>query len=139
MTVHSLRTMLPWLALAAIGGVAAWLRYGLIESSTLAQLCGDAASPWWCTWRQWLVLGFLYNVYGIAALLAALIALLSPRPAVAWLASALGLFALVLYCFQSGAIALLVGALRLLRTQVPATAPPTMQDRPRERDIQRQP
>ena len=139
MTARVLRTVLPWLALAAFGSAAAWLRYGLIESSHLAQLCSGAGSPWWCTWRQWLVLGFLHNVYGVVALLTALLALLSRRLAVAWLASALGLFALVLYCFQSGAFALLIGSLRLLRAQVPPTAPPGVQDRPRERDIQRQP
>lgn len=137
MTNRALRTLLPWLALAAIGGAATWLRYGLIESSHLAQLCGEAASPWWCSWRQWLVLGFLHNAYGAAALLTALFAMLWRRPAAAWLAAALGLFALVLYCFQSGAIALLIGSLRLLRLQT--QAPPGIQDRPRERDIQRQP
>jgi hypothetical protein len=137
MTARALRPLLPWLALVAIGGAAAWLRYGLIESSHLAQLCGDADSPWWCSWRQWLVLGFLHNVYGAAALFMALTAMLSRQLSVAWLATALGLFALVLYCFQSGAIALLIGSLRMLRVQ--AQAPPGMQDRPRERDIQRQP
>jgi hypothetical protein len=83
------------------------------------------------------VLGFLHNVYGATALLTALFAMLSRRLAVAWLAAALGLFALVLYGFQSGAIALLIGSLRLLR--LPAQAPPGIQDRPGERDIQRQP
>ncbi|HUH31324.1 MAG TPA: hypothetical protein VLZ55_08170 [Rhodanobacter sp.] len=139
MTTRIARTVLPWLALVAIGSAAAWLRYGLIESSTLGQLCSEAGSPWWCSWRQALVLGFLHNVYGSAALVAALLAMVSRRGAVAWLASALGLFALVLYCFQSGAIALLIGSLRLLRAQVPPSAPPGLQDRPGKRDIQRQP
>ncbi len=137
MTRQVWRMAAPWLALAAIGSAAAWLRYGLIEPSAMAQLCGDVGSPWWCTWRQWLVLGFLHNVYGIVALIAAVIAIFSQRRAVAWLAAALGLFALELYCFQTGAIALLIGSLRLLRVQ--AQAPPTAQDRPRQHDVQRQP
>lgn len=131
---------MPWLALAIVGGTATWLRYGLIEASHLAQFCNQAGSPLWCSWRQWLVLGFLHNIYGSVALVAAAIAIFSRRVAVAWLAAALGLFALVLYCFQSGAIALLIGALRLLRIQAQVgTPPPGVQDRPRERDIQRQP
>lgn len=137
MMAPSMRVIWPWLALAAVGLGATWLRYGLVESSTLAPLCSDGAGPWWCSWRQGLVLGFLHNVYGVAALLMALLAILLPRTGVAWLAAALGLFALVLYCFQSGAIALLIGALRLLRAQ--AQTPPGLQDRPRERDVQHQP
>ena len=141
MTNRRVRTAMPWLALVAMGGLSAWLRYGLIESSQLAQLCDVAGSPLWCTWRQWLVLGFLHNIYGTVALVAAIIAVFSQRLAAAWLAAALGLFALVLYCFQSGAIALLIGALRLLRVQAElgVPPPPTVQDRPGKRDIQRQP
>lgn len=141
MTNRRVRIAMPWLALAAVGGITAWLRYGLIESSQLAQLCDVAGSPLWCTWRQWLVLGFLHNIYGSVALVATVVAVFSQRLAVAWLAAALGLFALVLYCFQSGAIALLIGALRLLRiqAQVGISPPPTVQDRPGKRDIQRQP
>ena len=141
MTNRRVRTAMPWLALVAMGGLSAWLRYGLIESSQLAQLCDVAGSPLWCTWRQWLVLGFLHNIYGTVALVAAIIAVFSQRLDAAWLAAALGLFALVLYCFQSGAIALLIGALRLLRVQAElgVPPPPTVQDRPGKRDIQRQP
>ena len=139
MTLRVTRTLGPWLALVVIGMGAAWLRYGLIESSHIGQLCGEASSPLWCTWRQWLVLGFLHNIYGVAAVTAAAVAMFSRsrRLSVAWLAAALGLFALVLYCFQTGAIALLIGSLRLLRVQ--AQLPPTLQDRPRQRDTQRQP
>ncbi len=137
MTARVLRTTGPWVALVLVGMTAAWLRYGLIESSVIGQQCGTVASPLWCTWRQWLVVGFLHNVYGVVALVTAVIAIFSRRLGVAWLAAALGLFALVLYCFQSGAIALLIGSLRLLRVQ--ARAPPTAQDGPRQRDVQRQP
>ena len=137
MTARPLRTAGPWLALAVIGMAAAWLRYGLIESSAIGQQCAAVSSPLWCIWRQWLVLGFLDDVYGVVALVTAGVAIFSRRVGVAWLAAALGLFALVLYCFQSGAVALLIGSLRLLRVQ--AQMPPTEQDGPRQRDIQRQP
>lgn len=135
------RRALPWLLLLLIAFVAAALRYGLIEPSEMAQRCGSAHNPAWCAWRQLLVLGFLHNVYGIAALIAAGWALLWRRPWVAWLAAALGVFALELYCFQSGALALLIGCLRLLRLQAQALPrlPPAEQGRPRDRQVQSQP
>ncbi|MEO8748628.1 MAG: hypothetical protein ABI379_13395 [Rhodanobacter sp.] len=128
---------LPWLALLAVGGAAAWLRYGLIQPGHIAALCGDAGSPWWCPLRQWLVLGFLDDVYGVLALVVAAWALFSRRRAVAWLAAALGLFALELYCYQAGALALLAGCLRLLRLQ--ARLSPIVQYRPGQREVQHQP
>lgn len=131
------RRTLPWLLLLTVGAITLWIRYGLIESSAMGQLCSDAHSPWWCSWRQLLVLGFLHNVYGIVALIVAVLALLQRRLWVAWLAAALGLFALELYCFQTGALALLVGSLRLLRLQ--ANTAPVAPDRPRDSQTQPQP
>ena len=132
-----LRMALPWLGISVVGAMAAWLRYGLIESPAMALACDAAAAPWWCAARQALVLGFLHDVYGIAALLAAACALLVRGVPMAWLAAALGLFALELYGFQSGALALLVGSLCLLRAQM--RPEPATQDRPRQRDVQPQP
>lgn len=132
-----LRTALPWLGIGMIGALAAWLRYGLIESPAMALACDAASAPWWCAARQALVLGFLHDVYGIAALLAAACALVVRGAPAAWLAAALGLFALELYGFQSGALALLLGSLCLLRAQ--ARRQPAAQDRPRQRDVQPQP
>lgn len=129
--------LLPWLGLLAVGLATAWLRYGLIQPSHIAALCGDAGSPVWCIWRQWLVLGFLHDVYGVAALIVAAVALVSRHRAVAWLAAAVGLFALELYCYQTGALALLVGCLRLLRLQ--AGALPGAQYRPGQGEVQAQP
>jgi hypothetical protein len=137
MSRSAIANLLPWLALLAVGLATAWLRYGLIQPSHVAALCGDAGSPAWCTWRQWLVLGFLHDVYGVLALVAAALALFSRRPAVAWLAAALGLFALGLYCYQAGALAFLVGCLRLLRLQ--AGTSPGAQYRPGQGEVQGQP
>ena len=123
---------------------AAWLRYDLIESSAIGQLCSGEHSPAWCEWRQWLVLGFQHHaygvtVYGVAALAAAAMALLWKHPSTAWLAAALGMFALELYCFEPGALALLIGCLRLLRLQALPSTPPLGQHRPRDRQIQAKP
>ena len=131
----------PWLLLALVGVGAAALRHGLIENSAMGQLCGAADNPWWCTVRQWLVLGFLHDIYGIAALIAAAAALLRRSAGLAWLAAALGAFALELYCFEAGALALLIGCLRLLRRQAtpPRSAPPAEQHRHGQQQVQPQP
>ncbi|MEO9214576.1 MAG: hypothetical protein ABI227_02840 [Rhodanobacter sp.] len=127
----------PWVLLLAIALATAGLRYGLIESSAIGQLCGASHAPSWCSGRQWLVLGFLHNVYGVVALIVAALALLRQRSWLAWLAAALGVFALELYCFEAGALALLIGCLRLLRLQ--ARAAPVEQHRQRQQQIHSQP
>lgn len=136
-----LKIALPWLLLVAVAAGAAALRYGLIERSVMGQLCGGADSPLWCTGRQWLVLGFLHDVYGIAALVATALALLRKSIWLAWLAAALGVFALELYCVEAGALAFLVGCLRLLRGQAqrPRTLPPADQHRRGQQQVQPEP
>lgn len=127
-----------WLALLAVGLGAAAVRFGLIESSAIGQLCGSGHGPAWCTLRTWLVLGFLHHVYGVLALAALLPAWLFRRPALAWLAAALGVFALQLYGAEAGALALLLGSLRLLRLQADARTP-RVPHRPGQQQVQRQP
>jgi hypothetical protein len=124
------RWVWPWALLLAVALATAWLRYGLIESQAIGQQCEAVAAPTWCGLRQWLILGFLYHVYGVAALLIAVLSLLSQRRWLAWLAAALGMFAFQLYCFEIGAVALLIGCLRLLRLQ--ARAAPVDQHRQRQ-------
>lgn len=128
----------PWLLLLAVGLGATVLRFRLIESSAIGQFC-SSHDPWWCSVRTALVLGFLHNVYGVAALLGTLLALRSKRPALAWLAAALGVFAMQLYCVETGALALLIGSLRLLRLQANACSAPVEQHRQRQQQVQSQP
>ena len=132
---------LPWLLLLAFGFVAAGLRFHLIESTAIADLCGSGQYSPWCNTRRLLILGFHHHaydvsVYGVAALMAAALALWSKQVWIAWLAAVLGVFALQLYCFEPGALALLIGCLRLLRLQ---SLPPGEQHRQREQQIQSQP
>ncbi len=141
-----LRLALPWLLLLAVGMIAAWLRYGLIEPSAMTELCGGSHNPAWCDWRQWLVQGFQHHaygvtVYGVVALAASALALRWKQPWLAWLAAALGAFALELYCYEAGALALLIGCLRLLRMQAQMLpgAPPVEQNRRRDGQVQSQP
>lgn len=132
------RSAMPWLLLLLVTLAATGLRFGVIESSAIGQQCGGSHAPGWCVLRQWLVLGFLHNVYGGAALLATAAAFVSGRIWLAWLAAALGAFALVLYGFVAGALALLLGCLRLLRLQAARVAP-VEQHRPRHQQINAEP
>ncbi|HEY8586358.1 MAG TPA: hypothetical protein VIL60_06450 [Rhodanobacter sp.] len=138
MTGAGARRLWPWLALLLLALLVAWLRYGVIEPATMAQQCGNSVEPWWCAWRQWLVLGFLHNIYGLAALAATALALLRPSVGAAWLAAALGILAVQLYCFEAGALAVLVGCLRLLRLQATRAAP-IDQHRHRQQQVHDQP
>ncbi|MBD8899451.1 hypothetical protein [Rhodanobacter sp. DHG33] len=115
-----IRALIPWLLIALVGLGAAWLRYGLIEQPALADLCTSTQAPAWCPLRQALVMGFLYEVYGIAAVIVAALSLLRRTRALAWLAAALGAFALQLYNCEPGALALLIGCLRLVHLSAPS-------------------
>jgi hypothetical protein len=116
-TRRSMRLALPWLLVIVAGLLAAWLRYGLVQPPEFAHRCGAGTGPAWCPLRLLAVKGFLSYAYGWAALAAAALALCWKRRFAAWLAAALGAFALVMYCPDAGAPALLVGCLRLLRLQ----------------------
>jgi len=112
---------LPWLLMILVGLFAAWLRYGFIEAPALAHLCEDGNPPAWCGAHQLVVIGFNSYGYGIAAIIATVLALLANKPWLAAVATTLGIFALVMYCYDAGAIALLIGSLRLLRLQANRT------------------
>jgi hypothetical protein len=113
-----LKLSLPWVLLALAAALAIAVRYAFIEPPAFAHLCeGGSNDPSWCGLRQAIVLGFISYGYGYAALATAALALLWKQPFVAWLSAALGFFALLLYCYEAGALALLIGSLRLLRWQ----------------------
>jgi hypothetical protein len=138
---QTVQTLLPWLLLVLIGLVAAWLRYDFIEPAALAHMCdaGNATIPASCGFRHAVVFGFNTYTFGFVALAGMAIALLSKNRFLAWLAAALGVFAVIMYCYYAGALALLVGCLRFLRLQadrMPARIDP---DRQRNRKIQTQP
>lgn len=140
MTARRLLTLLPWLLIIAIGLLSAWLRYGFIELAPLAHRCDDANAPMWCGARQFIVIGFNSYGFGIAALLVTVPALILEKPWLACLAAALGVFALTLYCYYAGAVALLVGCLRLVRLQANAAmATPRHPHRQGDGKVQSQP
>lgn len=113
----SLRVALPWTVIVAVALVAGLLRYGFIEPSDLGHACDAKDGPWWCMPRNVIVQGFLSYGYGYAAVLAALVAVFWRNTFTATLAASLGVVALQLYCYEGGALALLIGSLRLVRLQ----------------------
>jgi hypothetical protein len=113
----SLRAALPWAVIIVVALAAAWLRYGFIEPSDMAHACEGASAPWWCETRTLIVQGFLSYGYGYVAVLMALVALFWRNTTAAVLAASFGVIALQLYCYEGGALALLIGALRLARLQ----------------------
>ena len=115
--MQALRLLWPWLLLAAVGATATWLRYGWIEQSSAAQACLAGAGGVACALRAFAVAHFLDYGFGYAAIIGAVLALLWRHALAAWLAAAAGLLALILYCAEPGALALLVGVLRLVRAQ----------------------
>lgn len=119
----SLRAALPWVVIVLVALAATVLRYGFIEPADAAHACDGADGPWWCTTRNLIVQGFLTYTYGYAAVLMALVALFSRSTVSAVLAASLGVIALQLYCYEGGALALLIGALRLVRVQYDQTRP----------------
>lgn len=131
---------LPWFLLLIFGLFAAWLRYGFIEPPELAHLCDDANGPAWCGVRTAIVLGFNSYGFGIAAIVVTALSLIWKKPWLAWLATALGVLAVILYCYYPGAIALLIGSLRLVRLQTNSMMmTPGHPDRHGNRQIQTQP
>jgi hypothetical protein len=132
--------LLPWLLILAVGLLTMWLRYGFIEPPALAHLCDDLNTrPASCSARTFIVIGFNSYGFGIAALVATALTLVMKKPAIAWLAAALGMFAVIMYCYYAGAVALLIGCLRLLRLQVNRVATPRHPHRNGNREVHGQP
>ena len=142
---RTLYLVLPWLLVLVFGAAACVLRYGLVESTDVARVC-DTGQALTCELRHWTVLGFItgnifgwpIGIFGWVAMAATALALSWKKFPLAWLATATGLVAVVLYCFVPGALALLVGCLRMVRLQS-SRATPGDQHRATEGQVHAQP
>lgn len=119
----ALRIALPWLFIVLAGLAAALVRYMFIEPANLAHLCDESGGPAWCGIRQAIVVAFYSYGLGYAALAATVLALVWKHPVPACLAGMLGFIALVMYCYEAGALALLIGSLRLIRLRANCLIP----------------
>jgi predicted membrane channel-forming protein YqfA (hemolysin III family) len=102
-------------------GYAFYMRYLVIEQSTVSLACEGGAKSWLCTSRTIVTALFTYTVFGWTALLVAALNLLRPSLVLFAVAIAATCFGLVLY--NCGLAALAAGLLVLsLARRAPAAA-----------------
>ena len=101
-------------------GYALYLRYLVIEQSTVGLACEAGLRTWLCFTRKTVIMLFNHSVFGIGALAAALINLVRPSIMLLALGLAAGGFGLVLYNLGLSALALPLLILSLARP-APAT------------------
>lgn len=118
--MHVPRSLLPVVVALCVALLAVWARYGLVESHEIAQRCLAEHGAGVCVLRAGLITLFKSGLLGVPALLATGAALHWRNRISTASCLALGAAGLVLYCFQTGALAVLVGALLLLPAK-PAT------------------
>lgn len=100
-----------------ICALAFLVRYLLIQPPQIAHRCDAGGGPWWCGVRLAIILAATGWGLGYASLAATVAALWFRRAAVGALALSCGTAAIVLYCYVPGAIAMVAGALVLVRAQ----------------------
>jgi hypothetical protein len=101
-------------------GYALYLRYLVIEQSTVGLACEAGLATWLCLTRKLTIALFTHSVFGTAALGAALLNFVRPSPALFAIGLAAAGFGIVLYnvALSSLAVALLI--LSLARPQAAA-------------------
>jgi hypothetical protein len=108
-----------WLVPLLLGGCALALalvtRYVWIESTEIGLSCAAAPAPWWCEPRFVVIRIHQLDGWGIVALAAGLISLLTRWYWLALVALVVGLVGLVLYNTGLAAVGLLAGLLLIIR------------------------
>jgi hypothetical protein len=117
-------TARQWNLLIAVGllslGYALYLRYLVIEQSTVGLPCEAGLRTWLCLTRSVAIALFSYSVFGVTALAAALINLMRPSLIMTTIAIAAAGFGIVLYNVGLSALAVPLIMLALAR---PAATP----------------
>jgi hypothetical protein len=116
-TRRSLAAILVAGALAV--GLALYMRYGLVEPSSVGLACESGEVSTACVSRQIFIGMFRHEVFGIVALAATVLALLRPNGLLVGAALACGLMGAVLYNTGLSAIALSLLPLVLARPAPP--------------------
>lgn len=105
--------------LAAVGlgtlALALFLRYGLIENTPLAFACEAGETSLVCAMRLGMVLLFMWNVFGVAAISAACVQLWRPDAKVFGAGLVFALLGLVLYNSRLSGLAMALLVLSLAR------------------------
>jgi hypothetical protein len=100
---------------AAAFALAAYIRYGMVEPSSVGLECDTGVNSTLCIVRRVFVNLFTLSAFGIGALAAALLALLRPATLIVAVALALGIQGSVLYNTGLSAVALSLLPLVLAR------------------------
>lgn len=105
---------------AAALGLAAYMRYELVEPASVGLVCDAGARTAVCIIRRGFILAFVWNGFGIVALIATAAALIRPYLGAIAVALGAGVLGVVLYNTQLSALALALLPLVLAR---PAPTP----------------
>jgi hypothetical protein len=118
-TDHDVRRFPLWLQTAVLTaaalGLAAALRFLVIEQPQYGWACQSLAPPWWCPIRMAGIYAIRLGLFGFIALIAGALAVLRRRPLAAQLAVVLGAAGLILYVPEPAAGGALLGALAMVR------------------------
>jgi hypothetical protein len=118
------RALAALLALLLGGGLAVYIRFGLVERQLVALACDGGEASFACGLRALAIQLFHYEILGWSALAAGLATLLRPR----WWSAALTLFAgglgLFLYNTELAATGITLALLALARSEAGAAAGP---------------
>lgn len=97
-------------------GLASAFRYLVVEPRMMGFACSETPQPWWCAPREIIIQAHLKNVWGGAALISGIIALVLRQKWAATAAVITGLIGIVLYDTSLAGLGFLLGFLRLLRS-----------------------
>ena len=102
---------------AALAGIAAAIRYLLIEPDEMGARCTveRMTASGLCRLRGWAIQGFARHLYGPISLATAVLGWIGDSAYLAVLAMIVGMCGVVLYDFDIAAVGLLLGALLLVR------------------------
>lgn len=105
------------------------LRYAVVEPETIGQLCSSDGAPWSCGLRAVVIGIFASGTLGLVAIVAGVVATFSRSSTWALVALCLGIAGLVLYAFEAGAVACLLGGLVLARAVAAGRQPHAKRER----------
>ncbi len=95
----------------------------LIQPPSIAHGCEEQLA-WWCVIRLGIIYTYAFHTVGQLAVVLALASIVVPRIWLAACALAVGFAALVLYCYEPGALAIVLSAVMLARLQSAASGGP---------------
>jgi hypothetical protein len=107
----------PWLAIAALLGLALWARAALVEPAEFGFFCDGGGQAFACHVRWLIVQSFNSLGLGYFALFLGLLSVLTRSDWVGLSAALVGVAGLVLYCWDYSAVGFLLGVLTLARAQ----------------------